>query len=66
MKRRCHMSQQNAETSNEKQGRVNVNNLPQQEEELTGDEARDIRGGAGVAGGVLRSNKGEEIPQQKP
>jgi hypothetical protein len=59
------MSQQNEKMSDENQGRVQVNNLPQQEEGLKSDEARNVKGGGGASGGVLgdRTHIGEEIPQ---
>lgn len=44
--------------------RVQVGNLPKQEKELEGKEAETIKGGGGLAGGVLPSHIGEEIPQK--
>jgi hypothetical protein len=49
--------------------RVQVSNLPQQEKELKDKEAENVKGGGGLAGGVLAgggsgaSHIGEEIPQ---
>ena len=58
------MSHQNEAMSDEKQGRVEVNNLPQKEEELKTDEAKDVKGGGGLSGGVIANKHiGEEIPQ---
>ena len=56
---------QNEEMSDEKQGRVEINELPQKEEELKTDEAKEVKGGGGLSGGVIASRKqiGEEIPQ---
>jgi len=52
------MSQQKEEVSDKGQGKVQVNDLPQQEKELTDSEAKDVKGGYGP----YRST-GEEIPQ---
>jgi hypothetical protein len=50
--------------SEEKANRVQVDSLPQQEKELTGREAEKVKGGGGLAGGVLNNRQiGEEIPQ---
>ena len=48
----------------EKQGRVNVSSLPREAAELNDKEARDVKGGGGLTGGVVGSRKaiGEEIP----
>ena len=44
--------------------RVKVGNLPQEEQELKDREAENIKGGGGLAGGVVpTSHIGEEIPQ---
>ncbi|HSB29040.1 MAG TPA: hypothetical protein VLE19_14335 [Pyrinomonadaceae bacterium] len=48
--------------------RVQVSNLPQQEKELKDKEAENVKGGGGLAGGVLAgggsvAHIGEEIPQ---
>ena len=40
--------------------RVQVKNLPQAEKELKDREAEKVKGGGGIAGGVL---KPEELPQ---
>ena len=55
-------TQQNTEA---KTSRVQVGNLPQQEKELKDQEAENIKGGGGLAGGVVASHIGEEIPQTK-
>jgi len=52
------MSQQKEEVSDKGQGKVQVNDLPQREKELTDSEAKDVKGGYGP----YRST-GEEIPQ---
>ena len=57
------MSQQKQEKSMEKRGTVQVKHLPPKERELTEQEAKEVRGGGGTSGGVLRSAIGEEIPQ---
>jgi hypothetical protein len=54
------MSQREEERSKEK---IQVKDLPLKEKELTEDEARKVRGGGGVSGGVNRTGTGEEIPQ---
>ena len=56
------MSQQKEEMSNEKEGRVEVNDLPPKLEELTEGEAKEVRGGGGAPTGV-KTHIGEEIPQ---
>ena len=52
--------------SEEKKGRVNVNELPGEEKTLKGKEARNVKGGGGAPGGVVGSKTGrttgEEIP----
>lgn len=61
------MSQQKEEMSDKKQGAVKLDDLPRRQEGLTGEEARQVKGGGGVSGGVLptqqRAPIGEEIPQ---
>jgi len=59
------MSQQKEEMSDEKQGRVQVSDLPQKEETLKEGEAKNVKGGGGLPGGVVasRAGVGEEIPQ---
>ena len=58
------MSQQKEEMSDEKQGRVQVSDLPQKEETLKDGEAKNVKGGGGLSGGVVaRTHVGEEIPQ---
>ena len=42
--------------------RVQVRNLPKQEKELKDGEAENIKGGGGLAGGVVPTSR-EEIPQ---
>jgi len=49
----------------QKPGRINVGNLPQQEKKLKKQEAENIKGGGGLPGGVVPSHVGEEIPQTK-
>jgi hypothetical protein len=57
------MSHQKEDRSDEKQGGVQINDLPQKEEELQPDEAKNVKGGGGLTGGVVGSrSKGEEIP----
>lgn len=57
------MSHRNEEISNEKQGRVEVNDLPRQQEELKDGEARDVKGGGGAAGaGGDVKNKNQGLP----
>ena len=60
------MSHQMKEMSDEKQGKVEVNDLPREQEELTDEEAKQTKGGGGMSGGVLKGGLkpiGEEIPQ---
>jgi hypothetical protein len=47
------------EMSHEKQGRVQVDDLPQPQKELKSDEAKDVKGGGSKAGGggdITRKN----------
>ena len=47
----------------ENKGRVEVNDLPQKEEELKGDEAKEIKGGGRLGGGGTDGTPtDEEIP----
>jgi hypothetical protein len=46
------MNHQQEEMANEKQGRVQVNDLPQKVEELKEGEAQDVKGGGGAASGA--------------
>ena len=49
-----------------KAGRIQVGKLSQQEKELKKQEAENVKGGGGLAGGVVvPSHVGEEIPQTK-
>ena len=57
------MSQQKEEMSNEKQRTVQVDDLPRKLEELTEDQASNVRGGRGPSGAVIYRSSGEEIPQ---
>lgn len=58
------MSEQKMQKAEDKNLRVQVGNLPQQDKELREREAENIRGGGGLSGGVLGSKHiGEEIPQ---
>ena len=57
------MSQEKEEMSNEKQRTVQVDDLPRKLEELTEDQASNVRGGRGPSGGVIYRSSGEEIPQ---
>jgi len=43
---------------------VQIGNLPQQEKELKVQEAKNLKGGAGVSGSALTNHIGEEIPQK--
>jgi len=64
--RKTIMSKPKEQKPENTKGRVRVGNLPQQEEELKGREAGNIKGGGGVSGGVVlrgESHIGEEIPQ---
>lgn len=55
------MRQQKEKRSKEKR---TINDLPPKQKELTKAEARKVRGGGGVGGGVIeRSGIGEEIPR---
>lgn len=55
------MSQRKQEKSKAKR---RVKNLPRKEKELTQKEAKKVRGGGGVPGGVVGQRSiGEEIPQ---
>lgn len=46
------MNHQQEEKSNEKQGRIEVKDLPRKQEELKDNEAKDVKGGGGAAGGT--------------
>ena len=50
------------ERTEDKKARVQVSNLPQQDKQLKDNEAENVKGGGGPAGGVNRQS-GEEIPQ---
>ena len=47
-----------------KQNRVQVGNLRQQENELKDQEAKNVKGGGGLPGGVVANHIGEETPQK--
>ena len=51
--------------SDEKQAKVEVNDLPREQEELTDDEARSVAGGGALSGGVTMRKSTEEIPQTR-
>jgi len=59
------MSNSTDQKNEAKTGRIQVGNLPQQEKELKGQEAENVKGGGGLSGGVVPSHVGEEIPQTK-
>jgi hypothetical protein len=68
--RKTIMSRPKEQKPEDKKGRTQVGNLPQQEKELKEREAEKIKGGGGLSGGVvlrgenqLTSHIGEEIPQ---
>ena len=44
--------------------RIQVGDLPKQEQELKNQEAQNIKGGGGPSGGVIEIHAGEEIPQK--
>ncbi|HJX89629.1 MAG TPA: hypothetical protein VJ372_03990 [Pyrinomonadaceae bacterium] len=48
-----------------KTSRVQVGKLPHQEKELKDQEAEKVKGGGGVAGGVVNNRIGEEISQRQ-
>ena len=59
------MSNSTGQKPEAKTNRVQVGNLPQQEKELTDQEAENVKGGGGLSGGVVcASHIGEEIPQK--
>jgi hypothetical protein len=58
------MSNSTEQKPEAKTSRVQVGNLPQQDKELKEKEAESVRGGGGLAGGVVASHIGEEIPQK--
>lgn len=47
------MSKRKQEKSSDKNARVKVRNLPQQDREVKNSEAANVRGGGGMTGGVL-------------
>ena len=47
------MSKRRTKKTSDKDARVKVGKLSQQDRELKNSEARNIRGGGGVSGGVL-------------
>jgi hypothetical protein len=58
------MSNSKDEKAEANTSRVQVGTLPQQERELKAREAKNVKGGGGMPGGVLPSHIGEEIPQK--
>ena len=58
------MSSSTGQKPEAKTSSVQVGNLPQQERELTDQEAKNVKGGGGPSGGVLATHIGEEIPQK--
>ena len=58
------MSNFTEQKSEAKTSRIQVGNLPQEEKTLKEKEAENVKGGGGLAGGVIASHVGEEIPQK--
>jgi hypothetical protein len=58
--RTTYMSKRRTKKTSDKDARVKVGKLSQQDRELKNGEARNIRGGGGVSGGVL-GDKSNEI-----
>lgn len=56
------MSNSTQQNSEAKTSRVQVGELPPQEKELESQEADQVKGGGGLAGGVFPSRIGEEVP----
>jgi hypothetical protein len=46
-----------------KTGRIHVGKLSQQEKQLKKQEAENVKGGGGLAGGVVPTNPSEQIAQ---
>ena len=59
-----HMNNTTERKPEAKTSRVQVGNLRQKETELKDQQAEKVRGGGGLAGGVIASHVGEEIPQK--
>ena len=55
------MSKRGTKKTSDENGRVKVSKLSQQDRELKNGEAKNIRGGGGVSGGVLGDKSNEKL-----
>ena len=60
------MSKAKEQQPEEKKGRVSVGNLSQPEKDLEDREAENIKGGGGVAGGVVMRGGAQAISEEIP